>query len=231
VAIPQNPKRCGAIVVLVCVAVVALSMAAMAVQDTILTNVGEIAEGTVSGIAPVIRLASPDEVAVIGPDAQFDVPRSSILQITLDFPRVVIEAEGGVLIGPYSAFRGIDEELRLDRAGEPTIAIPTASLRAIALNGRALRPVPREWMGDRYLAKPEIIAAAPLVTEDCVDCAIVPPTRTTVTVDTDADETPLWDFTPEMPVEETTSLPWWVGLIGVAALVVIAYLLTSGGSS
>jgi len=231
VAIPR--KRLVAIILLASFVVAGSSIAALAARDIILTNKGEIAEGTVTGIAAVIRLTAPDEVTMIGPDAQFDIARSSILQITLDFPRVVIEAEGGVLIGPFSAFAGIGEELRLERSGASTIAVPTASLRAIALNGHALRPVPREWMGDRFLSEPEILAASPLVAEQCADCAIVTPTRSTVTVDTTTDdgETPLWDFTPVEPPEEEAGLPWWIGLVGVAALVLIATLLTSGGSS
>jgi len=205
---------------------VGFSLATSAVQAVVLTNAGKVAEGSLSGIAPVVRLSSPEDVAVVGPDVQFDVPLASILQITFDFPRVVIETADRVLIGPFSAFRGIGEALRLDRAGQNAVTFPTASLRAIALHGHALRPVPRAWMGDRFLSEPEIVAAAPFVDTECADCSIVPPDR-------DEESTPIWNtLTPEYPIEEEPAgLPWWVGLLGAAALFVLAYLLSSGGSS
>jgi len=221
--------RHAALLILVSLVVAGLSLATAAVQATLLTNKGQIADGTLTGIGPVLRLSAPDEVAIIGPDRQFDVPLSSILQITLDFPRVVIEATDRVLIGPFSAFSGIGEALHLDRSDGSLVTIPTASLRAIALGGHALRPVPREWMGDRYLSEPEILAASPLTLETgCDDCSIALPDRPLL-----ADDTPIWNgLEPQVSLEEEPAgLPWWLGLLGFAAVVVVALLLTSGGSS
>ncbi|MBU0595633.1 hypothetical protein KJ567_03005 [Candidatus Bipolaricaulota bacterium] len=216
--------RTAVLLVLVSVAIASLSFAVSAVEATVLTNTGHIASGTLAGIGPVIRLSAPDEVSIIGPDRQFDVPLSSIVQITLDFPRVVIEATDRVLIGPYSAFQGIDEALRLERSDGSVVTIPTSSLRAIAFAGHALRPVPREWMGDRYLSEPEILAASPLTLEaGCDDCSITPP-RTVI----DQDDTPIWnDLEPQVPIEEEPAgLPWWLGLAAFVVVVVIAYMLT-----
>ena len=221
--------RAAVILVLVSLVIAGLSLAVSAVQATVLTNKGQIANGALTGIGPVLRLSAPDEVAIIGPDRQFDVPLSSILQITLDFPRVVIETTDRVLIGPYSAFQGIDEALRLERSDGSLVTIPTTSLRAIAFAGHALRPVPREWMGDRYLSEPEILAASPLTLETgCDDCSITPP-RTVL----DEDDTPIWNgLEPQVPIEEEPAeLPWWLGLLAFGAVVVVAWILTGQASS
>ncbi len=204
-----------------------VTFATSAVPAVILTNHGQVAEGSLSGMASVIRLLETDGVTSIGPGLQFDIPLSSIRQITIDFPRVVIEAENRTLIGPYSSFKGIAEALQFDHAGEPSVTIPTSSLRAIALNGHSLRPVPRVWLGDGHLTKPEISAASPFVAAECDDCTIDLPQS-----DRDADLSPVWNgLTPEYVPEEEAELPWWVGLLGVAVLVVVAMLLTSQSGS
>ena len=217
--------RCAIVALLIGGLFAATAVAAGAVPAVILTNVGQVAEGTLSGIAPVLRLLATDGIRSIGPGPQFDVSLGSIRQITLDFPRIVIETDTRTLIGPFSSFSGISEVLQLDRVGAPTASIPTSSLRAIALNGSALRPVPRVWLGDGHLSMPEIAGAVPFVAAECENCTITT-TRTTATTDTDL--TPVWNgITPEYVPEEPESLPWWVGLLGVAALIVIAFLLTS----
>ena len=200
------------------------AIATGAVPAVILTNVGQVAEGSLTGIAPVIRLVATDGVTSIGPGRQFDVPLTSIRQITIDFPRVVIETADRTLIGPYSSFSGISQALWFNRAGEPSVMIPTSSLRAIALNGHPLRPVPRVWLGHGYLSMPEISGASPFVAPECENCTISLP-RT----DADADLTPIWSGLSPEYVPEEPELPWWVGLLGVTALIVIAYLLTSTG--
>jgi hypothetical protein len=201
--------------------------AASAVQALILTNVGQVAEGNLTGIAQVIRLLATDGVTSVGPGSQFDVALTSIRQITLDFPRIVIDSEDRTLIGPYSSFGGIPQAVQLDRPGEPSVTIPMSSLRAIALNGHSLRPVPRVWLGDGHLSAPEISAATAFVASECADCTINLPRA-----GQDPDLTPIWNgLSPEYVVpEEPAELPWWVGLLGVAALVVVAYLLTAAAA-
>ena len=201
-----------------------------AVPAVLLTNVGQVAEGTLSGIAPVLHLLAIEEVRPIGPTSQFDIPLASIRQITLDFPRIVIETDTHTWIGPYSAFQGIAENLQLSRANEPTVTIPTSSLRAIALHGHALRPVPRVWLGDGHLSMPEISGAAPFAAETCEDCTISAPS--TAALRSTAGSETVWngittDYVPEEPEE----LPWWLGLLGMAVAVVVAILLTSSAGS
>jgi len=203
-----------------------LAFGATATQATVLTHLGSVVDGTISGLAPIIQLRAPDEITVIGPMQQYDIPVSLIRQISFDFPRLVIETETAVVIGPYSAFIGIDEVLSLLTDAQILIEIPVTSLRAIALHGTGLQPVPREWLGDRYLSMPEIVSASPLIIGDweTVEAEITPPSSN--------DSTPIWDaITPETPLEESGDLPWWLGVLGVAALVILFYLLSSGQST
>ena len=38
----------------------------------------------------------------------------------------------------------------------------------------------------------------------------------------------IWNtITPEVPLEEPEELPWWLGVLGVAALVLLFYLLSA----
>jgi len=206
-----------------------LALGTSAAEVTVLTNLGGVANGFLMGISPVISLRAPDEVTVIGPMQQYDLPLSSIRQISCDFPRLVIETETGVIIGPYSAFGGINELLKLN-SGNGVIEIPVTSLRAIAFHGSSLQAVPREWMGNHFLSEPEIVSATPLLVTGCDDCSITVPA--TVSADTTVDTTPIWNtITPDIPTEEASEFPWWMGMIGVGALVVLFYFLSSGQSA
>ena len=221
-------RRSVTIVCLLTISLVSgLAFGAAATQATVLTNLGGVADGTLTGLAPSIQLRAPDEVTVIGPMQQYDIPLSSIRQISIDFPRVVIEMETGVVIGPYSAFSGVDEVLTLTTsAGTASIKIPVTTVRAIALHGSTLRAVPREWMGDHFLSTPEIVSASPLPLDDCPNCT------TTIPAFSDDDSTLIWNtITPEVPLQEPEELPGWVALLGVAALVILFYLLRSGQSA
>ncbi len=219
------------IATLVALLLLAYAVSAAATQATVLTNLGGLAEGSLTGLDAVLQLRAPDEVRIIGPMQQYDIPLSSIRQISIDFPRLVIETETGVVIGPYSAFLGIADVLSLT-TDTGTIQIPVTSLRALALNGRALKAVPREWMGNRFLSEPEIVAAAPLQVETCVDCVVKTTSTTATTASTTSDSTVVWNsITPETTVEESSEFPWWLGIVAVAALVILLYSLGSSGSS
>ena len=224
-------RRTGVRCVLaVCFACVMFFVMGHAVPAIVLTTTGQIADGTLAGLGPILRLLRSDDVEHVGPDNQYDVPLSSILQISLDFPRVIVETATRTLIGPYSAFLGIDEILRLSRGTSGDIDIPTASLRAIALNGYSLRPVPREWTGMGFLTKPEIFGAAPLVDTECDGCSISLPNYDALR---DAGDVPIWNtITPNLPPDTGGSdLPWWVGLLGVGGILGLFYVLSSTGSS
>jgi len=226
----RNLRETAFVVAVVLLLITLGSAFAAAQSATVLTNKGGIATGTLAGISDLLRLNAPDLVELIGPAVQYDIPIESIRQITFDFPRVVIDTIYGVLIGPYSAFSGIGEILTLTRP-EGDLDLHVTALRAIALNRNGLRPVPREWLGDRFLSEPEILAAAPIESaEACEDCGISVPVPSPTA---STEETPLWEFEPVTPVEteETGELPWWIGILGVVAIVVVLYLLTSSGGS
>ena len=200
------------------------------IDATVLTTNGHWIQGSVSGLAPVIRLAEPEAITFVVPDAEYDIALADIRQITLDFPRVVVETADRVLIGPYSAFRGIEEALRID-LDRDAIELPTASIRAIALHGSALRPVPREWLGDGFLDRPEILAATPLSVLPEADS--ISETIPVLGQAGEPDLTPVWNgAAPGIPPTQSESaIPWWVGLLAVAALIVIIYFVTGQGTS
>ena len=221
----RTKLRCAIVFFLACAT---FFVTASAVPAVVLTNTGQIADGSLAGLAPVLRLMRPGDVPFVGPDVQNEVPRSTILQITLDFPRIIIETAVRTLIGPYSAFRGIAEVLRLDRGSSGSVDLSTSALRAIALNGNVLRPVPREWTGMGFLTEPEIFGATPLIDTECDTCSI------TLSDFDDFEPTvggdvPIWNtITATLPPDTGGSeIPWWVGLLGVAVLVVVVNLLST----
>jgi len=224
----QTQVRCAIVALLACAG---LFLTAGAIPAVVLTNTGQVADGSLSGLGPILRLVRPTERPLVGPDVQFDVPLSSILQITLDFPRVIIETATRTLIGPFSAILGIPEMLKLDRNGAGSYDLPTTSLRAIALNGASLRRVPREWTVSEFLTRPEVVAASPLTDGAiCETCSIATPP----TGQFPGGDAPIWNtITPVLPPEtDRGELPWWVGLLGVAGVMAVLYLMTaSGGTS
>lgn len=191
--------------------------------DIVLTTTGHEITGTVSGIGAVVRL---DIVPAAGPVSVFDIPKSEIRQITIDFPRVIVETANKVYIGPFASFTGIEEEISVSSASG-SIRIPFSGLRAIALNETALHPVPREWLGDRFLLEPKVIAAPVVQGATPVPAAVTAPT-------TEREHPINWSAinpTPAIPPAESSSTPWWVGLLVVAGLAGLIYLSLGAATS
>ena len=189
---------------------------------TFMTTTGETVQGSLSGISSIIRLSVPPPVTYIGPAQAFDIDLSTIRQILIDFPRVVVETEDRVYIGPFSAFSGISQLLTLTD-GRTTNSFSTASLRAIALHGESFHPLPREWMGDGFLSMPDATTASPVtMSMDSVRERVEEEYDAVVPASTWND---LYPTTPP-PLEETT--PWWVGMLIVAGLVGLVYFGLSG---
>ncbi|MCX6093569.1 MAG: hypothetical protein NTY63_01935 [Candidatus Bipolaricaulota bacterium] len=218
----RNPG--GVLWLFVSLLVLAAALPVGAVPALVRTNAGEVLQGGLSGLAPVLRLVDP--CPLVGPAAQYDIPLSSILQIFVDFPRVVVETEDRVYIGPYSTFSGIDQELRLDEHGAGT-GIFATTLSAIALNGQPFRALPREWTGRGFLVLEK--ASQPAKTASAAAAA---PAPAIAQAGTTTEEELIWgELTPtEPPVEETAGLPWWVGLIAVGLIVGLLLLSSSSGS-
>ena len=193
----------------------AVAMSAAGQDDTvsarILTTAGEAAEGALSGILPIIRLDASELTNYVGPFQAFNIPRETIRQITLDFPRVVVETEDQVFVGPYSAYRGISQLLTLQR-GTGWLNVPTASVRAIALHGYGFHPVPREWLANAFLVMPlPTSRSAPrLAGEEPAQQPRTPPATTAQA-----------EVLPTEPEEETAG---WLGAVMVIALIGLVFL-------
>ncbi len=185
------------------------------------TNAGQIIPGDLLGLTSPIRLDASAFGPSVGPDQAYDIPITGIRQITVDFPRVVVEAQDRVFIGPFSAFRGIAEELTLHHAGQD-LPLYTAALRSIALNGEAIHPVPHEWLGDGFLSVPAILK----VTNPQASA----PTGSTAVPSSSAGSPTLEELYQLPPAQTTTETPWWVTLLLVAGVVVVGYLLLGTGS-
>lgn len=200
------------------------------VPATILTTIGETATGTLLGLSPTSRLVASIPPH-IGPANVFDIPIDAIQQITLDFPRVIVETAERVFIGPWSAFTGIPEALTLERGFEQ-ISLVTSGLRAIALNNNALHEVPREWLGDGFLAEPKVLRRGGDLVASSDRSTTPVSTSDSSTELTLGPEPTVEDLFPTYPVESEpqAELPWWVPVVAVAAVAVIA-LLSAGGTA
>jgi len=194
-----------------------------AAQPIVRTNTGAEYTGSLTGLAPVIRLNVPPGTTFVGPAQAFDIPLSSITQITVDFPRVVVETPARVYVGPYSAYAGIDQEIAIHGMYDD-YTVDFSAIRAISLKGEAIHPVPHAWLGDQFLVislqpKPMIGTAPAAIETASTEGTIATPSGET----TDAQS---WaDLYPPTTEEQTTTeaTPWWIGLIVVAALAVVVY--------
>jgi len=214
---------------LVAAVLAGLSMAGSAVTVAVKTNGGHVLQGSLSGLAPTLRLEDP--TPPVGPAAQFDIPLAAIEQMWVNFPRVVIETADHVIVGPYSAFAGIAQLLKITDAGNVT-EVPFAAVQAIAFNGAAFHALPREWLGRDWLNQRSYVvnktagavgAAAATEAERVTEVGLTPPAE-------GGDEV-IWSGTaPAAPAPAASSgeLPWWVLLIGVAVVVALFLFLPAG---
>jgi len=217
---------------LVAAALVGLSMAGNAVTVAVKTNGGHVLQGTLSGLAPTLRLQDP--TPPVGPAAQFDIPLASIEQMWINFPRVVIETADHVIVGPYSAFAGIAQLLRIEEAGSVT-EVPFAAVQAIAFNGAAFHALPREWLGRDWLnqrgyAVNKTAGAVGAVAAAAATEAEAEPLIVSAPLAEGGDEV-IWNGAlPAEPAPTASSgeLPWWVLLIGVAVVVALFLFLPAG---
>jgi len=213
---------------LVAAALVGLSMAGGAVTVAVKTNGGHVLQGSLSGLAPTLRLEDP--TPPVGPAAQFDIPLTAIEQMWINFPRVVIETADHVIVGPYSAFAGIAQLLKITDAGDVT-EVPFAAVQAIAFNGAAFHPLPREWLGRDWLNQRDYVVNK---TAGTVGAAATVPEAVTEVVLTplaEGGDEIIWSgATPAEPAPATASgeLPWWVLLIGVAIVVALFLFFPAG---
>jgi len=173
------------------------------------TTAGNVISGTITGISPNLRLD-------FSPHANFDIPLSSVVQMVIDFPRIIVETPTRVYIGPYSAFSGIDDIVTVQQDGSSR-DIPFAALHAIALNGHSFHAIPRTWLEDGFLTLPAVLNVASSLEQENPTVSIPSRERTT--------SAQTWDTlyqTPTIPQEAET--PWWLLLLITAGLGVLVYL-------
>jgi hypothetical protein len=236
----MSAKRTRHVMAALCLAAVILlgvSPALNAETVSVKTNGGDVLQGTLSGLAAMLRLEDP--TPPVGPAAQFDIPLSSIQQIWVDFPRVVIETAEHVIVGPYSAFAGIAQLLRVERLGTVT-EIPFAAVRQIAFGDEGFRQLPREWLGRNWLNQRLYVvnktSGTPAVATSTTSVFESEPAAVDTSTESETATEVVWNgAAPVAPATTTTStsgeLPWWVLLVGVALLVAVFFLVPSGSGA
>jgi hypothetical protein len=213
---------------LVAAVLVGLSMAGGAVTVAVKTNGGHVLQGALSGLGPTLRLQDP--TPPVGPAAQFDIPLAAIEQMWVNFPRVVIETADHVIVGPYSAFAGIAQLLKIENAGSVT-EVPFAAVQAIAFHGAAFHPLPREWLGRDWLNQRSYLVNKTAGAVGAAAAVAEAETQVVTTPLVDGGDEIIWNgATPTEPAPTSSSgeLPWWVLLVGVAVVVALFLFLPAG---
>jgi hypothetical protein len=213
---------------LVAAVLVGLSMAGSAVTVAVKTNGGHVLQGSLSGLAPTLRLEDP--TPPVGPAAQFDIPLAAIEQMWINFPRVVIETADHVIVGPYSAFAGIAQLLKITDAGNVT-EVPFAAVQAIAFNGAAFHPLPREWLGRDWLNQRNYTVNKTAGAVGAATTAAQAVTEVVLTPLAEGGDEVVWNgaaTVEPVPTASNGELPWWVLLVGVAVVVALFLFLPAG---
>jgi hypothetical protein len=203
-------------------------MAGSAVTVAVKTNGGHVLQGSLSGLAPTLRLEDP--TPPVGPAAQFDIPLAAIEQMWINFPRVVIETADHVIVGPYSAFAGIAQLLKITDAGNAT-EVPFAAVQAIAFNGAAFHPLPREWLGRDWLNQRDYTVNKTAGAVGAATTAAQAVTEVVLTPLVDGGDEVVWNGAATVepaPAASNGELPWWVLLVGVAVVVALFLFLPAG---
>jgi len=125
-----------------------------AIPVQILTNNGDLIEGRLTNLALTIRLNVTAPATNVGPAQALDILTSAISQITVNFPKIVIETPNRTYVGPFSAFAGIPEVLTIEQ--QATIQnLKIAGLRAIALRGVSMHEPPPGLLGMELFPRTE----------------------------------------------------------------------------
>jgi hypothetical protein len=213
---------------LVAAVLVGLSMAGGAVTVAVKTNGGHVLQGALSGLGPTLRLQDP--TPPVGPAAQFDIPLAAIDQMWVNFPRVVIETADHVIVGPYSAFAGIAQLLKIENAGSVT-EVPFAAIQALAFHGAAFHPLPREWLGRDWLNQRTYVVNKTAGAVGAAAAVAEAEAQVVTTPLVDGGDEIIWSGatpTEAAPTSSSGELPWWVLLIGVAIVVALFLFLPAG---
>ncbi len=224
----KNLRRLCGFVVVCCISGWGIgAVVADTVPATVVMTSGRVLQGELAGLEPTSRLVA-EVPPHVGPPGTLDIAVSEIGQITLDFPRLVIETPDRVFIAPWSSIQGIPAELTID-TDQGSFTLVTAAIRAMALHGNTLHTVPREWLGDAFLQMPDVLISSG--GEESGDIAPTTPGDSRM----EGDETiidltsPIFGGTDaaDTIAEPADSSPWWILLV-VAAIVVVVVIVASG---
>jgi hypothetical protein len=182
------------------------------IEAQILTNQGRSIEGNVTGIYPIVQL-DPTDLTDNTLARRYEIPIAKVRQITVDFPRVIIETDERTYIGPFSAFKGISQLLAI-RKKEKSTELHTAALRTIAVDGTPIHPAPREWLNNAFLSVPEI--PIPQVSEGELSAPAEEPVRF---------ELPLTQKVSTPPPESKGPPLWQIRLLIIGALFALYFTL------
>ena len=125
-----------------------------AIPVQILTNNGDLIEGKLTNLASTIRLNVTAPAVSVGPARALDILASTVSQITVNFPKIVIETPSRTYVGPFSAFTGIPGLLIIEQQ-ETTQNLKIAGLRAIALGGVSMHEPPAGLLGMELFPRTE----------------------------------------------------------------------------
>ncbi len=134
-----------------------------AIPVQILTNNGDLVEGKLANLASIIRLNVTAPATNVGPAQALDILTSTISQITVNFPKIVIETPSRTYVGPFSAFAGIPEVLTIEQQ-ETIQNLKIAGLRAMALHGVSLHEPPPGLLGMELFPRTETGLSGQLAT-------------------------------------------------------------------
>jgi len=154
VLVGKSRVRGGIILLLYAGLLVAACVHTGGIEAQILTNQGRSIKGNLTGIYPIVQL-DPTDLTGNTLARRYEIPIAEVEQITVDFPRVIVETAERTYIGPFSAFHGIPQRLVVQEVEKPT-ELHTAALRAIAVGGTSIHPAPREWLNNSFLSVPEL---------------------------------------------------------------------------
>lgn len=125
-----------------------------AIPVQILTNNGGLIEGKLTNLASTIRLNVTAPAISVGPARALDILTSTISQITVNFPKIVIDTPSRTYVGPFSAFTGIPEVLTIEQQ-ETIQNLKIAGLRAMALHGVSIHEPPPGLLGVELFPRTE----------------------------------------------------------------------------
>jgi len=136
-----------------------------AIPVQILTNNGDLIDGKLTNLASTIRLNVTAPAVSVGPARALDILALTISQITVNFPKVVIETPSRTYVGPFSAFTGIPELLIIEQQ-ETTQNLKIAGLRAIALRGVSIHEPPAGLLGMELFPRTAMSLSSQLAKEE-----------------------------------------------------------------